>query len=54
VRGAFAWQRADPPPERLILVDDVITTGATVAACAHALRHAGAREVYALALARSR
>lgn len=54
VRGAFAWQRAGPPPERLILVDDVITTGATAAACAEVLRRAGAREVYALALARSR
>ncbi|HEU5012117.1 MAG TPA: ComF family protein [Roseiflexaceae bacterium] len=54
VRDAFAWERAGSPPERLILVDDVITTGATVAACAETLRRAGAREVYALALARSR
>jgi predicted amidophosphoribosyltransferase len=34
-------------------VDDVLTSGATVAACALALRDAGARAVEALALARA-
>jgi predicted amidophosphoribosyltransferase len=33
-------------------VDDVFTTGATAAACARALREAGAAEVRLLALAR--
>jgi ComF family protein len=41
------------PPERAILVDDVVTTGATLAACATALRAAGSREVTALAFART-
>jgi len=40
-------------PTRVLLVDDVVTTGATVAAAARALRWAGAREVHVLAAART-
>jgi ComF family protein len=38
---------------RVLLVDDVFTTGATVSACARALRAAGAEEVFVLTLARA-
>jgi predicted amidophosphoribosyltransferase len=38
---------------RILVVEDVITTGATIAAAAHGLKHAGALRVDILALARS-
>ena len=38
----------------LLLVDDIVTTGATMSACAEALKANGAREVWGLAVARTR
>jgi ComF family protein len=38
--------------ERILLVDDVYTTGATVSSCALALKQAGAQEVHVLTVAR--
>jgi predicted amidophosphoribosyltransferase len=53
VQGAFAARRPRlVKGERILLVDDVFTTGATVSACASALKAAGAQEVFALTVAR--
>ena len=51
VRAAFA--AATLMAERILLVDDVLSTGFTAASCAQALRAAGASEVAVLALARA-
>ncbi len=52
LRGAFAM-REKLQGERVLLVDDVITTGATMNECAKTLRRAGASEVTAVSLARA-
>lgn len=52
VEGAFAASRGARGGV-LVLVDDVVTTGATLFAAASALRAEGAREVRALVLART-
>jgi ComF family protein len=58
VRGAFAVVPGGPPRALfgrwVVLVDDVVTTGATLSACARPLLDAGALGVSAIAVARER
>jgi ComF family protein len=53
VSGAFRADEALALGATILLMDDVATTGATLAACATALLDAGARSIYGLTLARA-
>lgn len=52
VRGAFR-ARGATLPAHVVLLDDVMTTGATLAECARVLKRAGAKRVDVWALARA-
>lgn len=58
IRGAFApaddISREEMAGKTILLVDDIFTTGATLAECARTLKAAGAAEVRALALSSDR
>jgi ComF family protein len=56
MRGAFRVENKKRPllkGKSVILVDDVMTTGATLEACARTLHIAGVKDVYVLTLART-
>jgi len=53
VRGAFAVREGTALPAHVALLDDVMTTGATLAEAARVLRRAGVRRVEVWALARA-
>jgi competence protein ComFC len=54
LRGAFRLRkRIDMQGLRVLLVDDILTTGSTLSECARVLREAGAHSVYAVTAARA-
>jgi len=53
VRGAFTAQGRSVGRRAVLLIDDVLTSGATAHACAQALREAGALRVFVLTAART-
>jgi ComF family protein len=52
LRGAFAMAPGAQAPKVVIMVDDIITTSATLDACAAVLLEGGAQAVYGYAVAR--
>jgi ComF family protein len=50
---AGSIELVETAPERVLLVDDVVTTGATLAACREALAAAGSLEIAAVTFART-
>jgi len=53
IRGAFTVSREHVAGREVLLIDDVMTTGATVSECARVLRAAGAKAVFVVTVARS-
>ena len=52
IQSSFAWCGESLREKTIILIDDIITTGATLNECALVLKKAGAKKIYTLVLAK--
>ncbi|MBL0061927.1 MAG: ComF family protein [bacterium] len=53
VKDAFRYSHKGEAPKSVLLIDDVVTTGATVSECARILKASGVEQVRVLAFARA-
>lgn len=53
VRGVYTSQGTETMGKNLLLVDDIVTTGATLAECASVLQHAGAASIRCITVAQA-
>ncbi len=54
ILGAYEMASFDATGKRIILIDDILTTGSTVSECARILKTAGAEKVYVVTVAKTR
>ena len=54
ILGAYELANVNVNNKRIILIDDVLTTGSTVSECARILKTAGAEKVYVFTIAKAR
>lgn len=52
LKEAFCWKGFDTPPQKIVLVDDVVASGKTLEAAAKTLKQAGAKKVMGIVFAR--
>lgn len=53
VKGAFSYSFSEETPKSVLLIDDVVTTGATVSECARVLKNQGVERVQVLTFAKA-